>query len=150
MLTPEVIEVPFLSFPSPCKRPWGEGEERNVGTSITSFSSFSCLLFLCQRTQRKDRKKSGWRRRKNSSQDSYKDWMERQRRSSPQGEGKEKWVLDGLHKRLRPSTFPFFFAGAPSSFLTHLRNWLSSRVNRLPPAHGRLTLGKPVPDSARG
>ena len=98
MLTPEVIEVPFLSFPSPCKRPWGEGEERNVGTSITSFSSFSCLLFLCQRTQRKDRKKSGWRRRKNSSQDSYKDWMERQRRSSPQGEGKEKWVLDGLHK----------------------------------------------------
>ena len=47
MLTPEVIEVPFLSFPSPCKRPWGEGEERNVGTSITSFSSFSCLLFLC-------------------------------------------------------------------------------------------------------
>ena len=58
MLTPEVIEVPFLSFPSPCKRPWGEGEERNVGTSITSFSSFSCLLFLCQRTQRKDRKKS--------------------------------------------------------------------------------------------
>ena len=38
MLTPEVIEVPFLSFPSPCKRPWGEGEERNVGTSITSFS----------------------------------------------------------------------------------------------------------------
>ena len=63
MLTPEVIEVPFLSFPSPCKRPWGEGEERNVGTSITSFSSFSCLLFLCQRTQRKDRKKS-WPRAK--------------------------------------------------------------------------------------
>ena len=53
MLTPEVIEVPFLSFPSPR----GEGEERNVGTSITSFSSFSCLLFLWPKEPKKGQEK---------------------------------------------------------------------------------------------
>ena len=72
MLTPEVIEVPFLSSLRHVKDPWGEGEERNVGTSITSFSSFPVLSFFgsfglrvvkvrespAQRTQRKDRKKS--------------------------------------------------------------------------------------------